>query len=119
MFTINNNNVLPEIFDMAQKFSEEVSALLANVAPEQVNEKAPFYLANGFPYAKAALGDLCVGVKALGDKLGVLGGNSFVLLKEQSDSLVAATGNFFNNVAGYNSENGYAELLQIAIDYDI
>lgn len=117
MFTINNKNVLPEIFAMAHRFSEEVSALLANVAPEQVNQKAPAYLTNGFPYAKAALGDLCVGVKALGDKLGVLGGNSFVLLKEQSDAIVSATGNFFNKVARYNAENGYAELMQIAKDY--
>ena len=104
MFTVNNNNVLPEIFFSAHKFFEEVSAHLANLS--NASDKVPAYLANGWLYAKAALSDLCVGVKALGDKLGVLGGNSFASLKEQSDNLVSATGNFFNSI---NTENFYEQ----------
>lgn len=106
MFTINNNNVLPEILFSAHKFFEKVSNLFANVTPQQISNKTVTYLSNGFPFVKAGLGDLCVGIKALGDKLGVLGGNSFVMLKENSDALVSATGNFFNSL---NAENFHAQ----------
>ena len=104
MFTVNNNNVLPEIFLSAHNFFEEVSTELSKLS--NVSNKVPAYIAYGWLYAKASLGDLCVGVKALGDKLGVLGGNSFTTLKEQSDALVAATGNFFNSI---NPENFYEQ----------
>lgn len=117
MFTVNNKDVLPEIFFSAHKFYQEVSAIIANVTPEQIADKIPAYLTNGFPFAKAALGDLCVGVKALGDKLGVLGGNSFVYLKQHADVLVTATGDMFNMVASYPDANEPADLLQTINEY--
>ena len=104
MFTVKNENVLPEILFAAHKFYEEVTNLFASVTSEHIADKTAAYLSNGFLFAKAGLGDLCVGIKALGDKLGVLGGNSFVMLKENSDALVSATGNFFNSI---NAENFY------------
>lgn len=117
MFNVNNKDVLPEIFFSAHKFFEQVSNSIASLNSDVINDNLVAYLNHGWLYLKSALGDLCVGVKALGDKLGVLGGNSFAGLKEQSDALVPQTGNLFNMVAGYNPENGADELLQNTKDY--
>lgn len=114
MITINNKNVLPDIFLSFQKTFQELETTLANATADNLSPKMTGCINNCFPYIKSALSDICVGVKALGDKLGVLGGDSFVLLKQQSDKLVPATGNWFNAVASYND---CATLLQQTRDY--
>ncbi|MBQ7884862.1 MAG: hypothetical protein IJ318_02050 [Clostridia bacterium] len=123
MFVINNKDVLPEILLSAHKFYEELLNALANTTQEQINSqefatKYSAYMANGWQLYKATLSDLCIGIKALGDKLGTLGGDSFVNLKKSSEKLIEATGKFFNSVVGYdfNSGNAYS-LLQIAKTY--
>lgn len=112
--TISNKNVLPDIFLSFQKTYQELETTLTNTTPDSLNPKMAGAINNCFPYIKSSLSDICVGVKALGDKLGVLGGDSFVLLKQQSDNLVSATGNYFNAVSSYND---CATLLQQTREY--
>ena len=123
MLTINSNDVLPEIFLSAHNFYNDILVSLQNTPAEQINYDVLLgqfmqYMPNGWAYFKGALSDLCIGIKALGDKLGSLGGESFEKLKQQSDALVSATGVFFNTVAGFDVNSGdIASLLQVAQTY--
>lgn len=112
MYELNNDKMLPNIFEETKDVFEKVvndldsfkeSLMLDN---EQAKVKAFFeeyskYQTNGLQIFKTAMGDFCVGLKALGNKFGSLGGSSFELLANTSESVISATGEFINFVNNF------------------
>lgn len=112
MYILNNDKMLPEIFSETQQLFQKVlqdlvtfkdSLLIEN---EQAKVKTFFeqyvnYQTNGLQVFKTSMGDLCVGLKALGNKFGSLGGTSFDLLAKASEQLIASTGEFINYVTSF------------------
>ena len=112
MYILNDEKMLPEIFLDTNKLFEKVaqdlisfkdSLLLDN---KEANVKAFFekysqFQTNGLQIFKTAMGDLCVGLKALGNKFGALKGSSFELLSLTSEKIIASTGEFISFITSF------------------
>lgn len=112
MYIFNNDKMLPNIFADAKDIYEKIlndlelykeSLTLDN---EQAKVKTFFetytkYQTNGLQVFKTAIGDLCVGLKALGNKFGALGGTSFDTLAKTSENVIAVTGEFINYINNF------------------
>ena len=112
MYTLNNDKMLPEIFAETKDVFEKVlhdmetfkEALLLDNEQEKVKaffEKYSKFQNNGLLIFKTAMGDLCVGLKALGNKFGALGGSSFESLSSSCDQIISSTGNFINYINNF------------------
>ncbi len=107
MFILDNNKMLPEIFletsNLFEKASQDIVTLKESVLLEnkEANVKVFFekyskFQEKGLQIFKSSMGDLCVGLKALGNKFGSLGGSSFVLLSDVCNNVIIATGEFIS-----------------------
>lgn len=112
MYIFNNNKMLPNIFadtkDIYEKVLHDVELYKESLTldNEQAKVKSFFetytkYQTNGLQVFKTAIGDLCVGLKALGNKFGTLGGRSFETLAKTSEIVIVVTGEFINYINNF------------------
>lgn len=107
MYILSNDKVLPEIFSETGVLFDKVykdlvsfkeSLLLENqtLNVKSFFEKYSKYQTRGLQILKASIGDLCVGLKALGNKFGSLEGSSFEKLSKTSENVITVTGEFID-----------------------
>ncbi len=112
MYIFNNDKMLPNIFadtkDIFEKVLHDLDTFKESLSldNEKAKVKAFFeaytkYQTNGLQVFKTAIGDLCVGLKALGNKFGSLGGTSFELLAQTSENVITTTGEFIKYINNY------------------
>lgn len=112
MYILSDKKMLPEIFAETSQLFKKVGDDLVTfkdallLSDKQANVKTFFekyigFQASGLQIFKSSMGDLCVGLKALGNKFGALGGTSFALLNSTSERVIGATGEFINFVTGF------------------
>jgi len=100
---LSSEELIPDILFSAHKFMEQV-AENAKTYFEKIKEtgtqdfysKYNLFITNGWNYVKTGLGDLCVGLKAFGEKLSPLGGEAFVNLGNTTSNIINITGELFN-----------------------
>ena len=100
---LTSEELIPDIFFATHKFIEGVTEDLNNyfntvkeTSTQSFYVNYSQFLSNGWKYLKAGLGDLCVGLKAFGDKMASLGGDSFTNLGNTATNVVGKTGALFN-----------------------
>ncbi|MBE7075298.1 MAG: hypothetical protein E7376_04900 [Clostridiales bacterium] len=113
MLVLSDKEVLPDIFLATKQFFdstvEKINTFKIKVTEDAQPqtlvqtffEKYNKYQMHGFNIFKTAMGDFCVGARALGNKFGALGGDSFVDLKEAAEGIVSKTGDFFNYMTNF------------------
>lgn len=112
MVILDNNKMLPEMFletcNLFEKVSQDMITLKDSVLLDNKEanvkmffEKYSKFQERALQIFKSSMGDLCVGLRALGNKFGSLGGSSFVLLSDVCNNVISATGEFINYVTSF------------------
>jgi len=111
--SIKNSDVLPEIFMLSSQYFDGMLTDLrefynkvmqdADLGQKLINFFLKYnnYIAGNYALVKNPVSDICVSLKAFGDKLGAVGGETFAKVKENTDAVVAAAGTFFEFVSNF------------------